>query len=110
MHLIAFAYTCQVADLEALESNLEARASVAGIASAAVQQANEHERNQFRTQAAAQREQLSASIAWEFRKVCDRHNDIVVYIFNKRKFVILIHIVAPLQSTNSAIKRQATWF
>ncbi|KAL3768270.1 hypothetical protein ACHAWO_012380 [Cyclotella atomus] len=58
-----------VADLEALEANLEARASVAGAALSAVQQANEHERNQFRTQAAAQREQLNSSSAWEMRKL-----------------------------------------
>lgn len=59
----------KVADLESLEANLDARASVAGAALMAVQQANEHERNQFRTQAAAQREQLNASSAWELRKV-----------------------------------------
>ena len=58
-----------MADLESLEANIEARASVAGGALVEVQQANEHERNQFRIQASTQREQLNASIAWEFRKV-----------------------------------------
>ena len=55
--------------MEVLEANLEARASVAGVALKAVQQANEYERNQFLTQASIQREQLHASIAWDFRKV-----------------------------------------
>lgn len=59
----------QIADTETLESNLDARASVAGGALAAVQQANEHERAQFNTQCQVQREQLVASSAWEFRKV-----------------------------------------
>lgn len=56
-------------DTEALESNLAARASVAGGAMAAVQQANEQERNQFIMQCAVQREQLLAFSAWEFRKL-----------------------------------------
>jgi hypothetical protein len=55
--------------METLETNLEARASVAGGALKAVQQANEYERNQFLAQASIQREHLHASIAWEFRKV-----------------------------------------
>eukprot|EP01082_Thalassiosira_pseudonana_P004309 g4295.t1 g4295 contig15:735478-737560(-) len=59
----------QIADTESLESNLDARASVAGGALAAVQQANEHERAQFNTQCQVQREQLVASSAWEFRKL-----------------------------------------
>ena len=56
-------------DTEALESNLAARASVAGGAMAAVQYANEQERNQFNMQCAVQREQLLAYSAWEFRKL-----------------------------------------
>lgn len=56
-------------DTEALESNLAARASVAGGAMAAVQHANEQERNQFAMQCAVQREQLLAFSAWEFRKL-----------------------------------------
>lgn len=56
-------------DTEALESNLATRASVAGGAMAAVQQANEQERNQFMMQCAVQREQLLAFSAWEFRKL-----------------------------------------
>eukprot|EP00804_Cyclotella_cryptica_P002614 CCRYP_010445-RB/>CCRYP_010445-RB protein AED:0.08 eAED:0.08 QI:943/1/1/1/1/1/3/463/401 len=56
-------------DMETLEANLEARASVAGGALKAVQQANEYERNQFLSQASMQREQLNASIAWDFRKL-----------------------------------------
>ena len=56
-------------DTEALESNLAARASVAGGAMAAVQQANEQERNQFIMQCTVQREQLLAFSAWEFRKL-----------------------------------------
>ncbi len=56
-------------DTEALESNLAARASVAGGAMAAVQHANEQERNQFAMQCTVQREQLLAFSAWEFRKL-----------------------------------------
>ncbi|KAK1741694.1 hypothetical protein QTG54_007267 [Skeletonema marinoi] len=56
-------------DTEALESNLAARASVAGGAMAAVQHANEQERNQFIMQCTVQREQLLAFSAWEFRKL-----------------------------------------
>jgi len=56
-------------DTEALETNLAARASVAGGAIAAVQHANEQERNQFIMQCAVQREQLLAMSAWEFRKL-----------------------------------------
>ena len=55
--------------MEAFEANLEARASVAGGALAAVQQANEQERYQFNMQCTIQREQLLATNAWEFRKV-----------------------------------------
>ena len=56
-------------DTETLESNLATRASVAGGAMAAVQQANEQERNQFYMQCSVQREQLLAFSAWEFRKL-----------------------------------------
>lgn len=52
-----------------MEADLDTRASVAGGALAAVQQANERERSSFDTQTEAQRNQLLASIAWEFRKV-----------------------------------------
>ena len=52
-----------------MEAELDARASVAGGALAAVQQANESERNSFNAQTEAQRVQLFSSIAWEFRKV-----------------------------------------
>jgi len=52
-----------------MEADLDARASVAGGALAAVQQANDKERNSFEAQSEAQRNQLLASIAWEFRKL-----------------------------------------
>ena len=58
---------------EAMEAELDARASVAGGALAAVQQANEQERNSFYAQSEAQREQLRSLIAWEFRKVNNFH-------------------------------------
>ncbi|KAL7548607.1 hypothetical protein ACHAWF_011879 [Thalassiosira exigua] len=58
-----------MADREAMETDLDARASVAGGALAAVQQANEKERNSFNAQAEAQRDQLLAASAWEFRKL-----------------------------------------
>lgn len=56
-----------------MEAELDARASVAGGALAAVQQANEQERNSFYAQSEAQREQLRSLIAWEFRKVNNFH-------------------------------------
>jgi hypothetical protein len=59
----------QIADKEALEADLDMRASVAGGALKAVQQANEREMSLFDSQSEAQRNQLHASIAWEFRKV-----------------------------------------
>ena len=59
----------QIADKDALEADLEARASVGGGALAAVLQANEKERNLFDIQSESQRLQLSASVAWDFRKV-----------------------------------------
>ena len=52
-----------------MEADLDARASVAGGALAAVQQANDKERNSFEAQSEAQRNQLLSSIAWEFRKL-----------------------------------------
>ena len=52
-----------------MEIDLDARASVAGGALAAVRQANEKERNSFNTQIESQREQLLSSNAWELRKV-----------------------------------------
>ena len=52
-----------------MEVDLDARTSVAGGALAAVQQANEKERNSFDAQSEAQREQLLSASAWEFRKV-----------------------------------------
>ena len=52
-----------------MEVDLDARASVAGGALTAVQQANDKERASFEAQSEAQRNQLQASIAWEFRKV-----------------------------------------
>ncbi|KAL7542774.1 hypothetical protein ACHAXR_012386 [Thalassiosira sp. AJA248-18] len=58
-----------IADREAMEVDLDARASVAGGALAAVQQANENERGSFNAQSEAQRGQLLSSIAWEFRKL-----------------------------------------
>lgn len=58
-----------MADREVVEAELDARASVAGGALAAVQQANEKERNSFIAQNEAQREQLLSASAWEFRKV-----------------------------------------
>ena len=79
-----------MADLESLEANLEARAAVAGGALVAVQQANEHERNQFRIQASTQREQQNASIAWEFRKV--RY---IIHI-NRRVFEYMLTFLEPL--------------
>lgn len=54
---------------EALESNLEARASVAGGALAAVQQINEGERNDFGSKCNQQRQQLVGYIAWQFREL-----------------------------------------
>ena len=59
----------QSTETDTLEANLESRASVAGGALAAVQQANEQERNQFNMYCVSQREQLQAKTAWEFRKV-----------------------------------------
>jgi hypothetical protein len=61
----------QIADKEALEADLEARASVGGGALAAVLQANEKERHVFDIQSEAQRQQLVVVVAWEFRKVCN---------------------------------------
>ena len=58
-----------VADRHAMEAELDARASVAGGALAAVQQANEGERSSFNAQSEAQRQQFLSSCAWEFRKV-----------------------------------------
>jgi len=58
-----------IADREAMEVDLDARASVAGGALAAVQQANEKERNSFTAQSEDQRKQLLAYGAWEFRKL-----------------------------------------
>lgn len=52
-----------------MEADLEARASVAGGALEAVQQANEKERASFEAQSQAQQNQLLSSIGWEFRKV-----------------------------------------
>lgn len=52
-----------------MEIDLDARASVAGGALVAVQQANDKERSSFNTQSEAQRAQLLALAAWEFRKV-----------------------------------------
>jgi len=57
------------ADRETMEADLDARASVAGGAIEAVQQANDKERNSFEQQAQARRNQLQSSIAWEFRKL-----------------------------------------
>jgi hypothetical protein len=54
-----------------LEADLEARASVGGGALTAVLQANEKERNVFDIQSESQRQQLVATVAWEFRKVCE---------------------------------------
>ncbi len=59
----------QIAEKEALDADLDARASVGGGALAAVLQANEKERSLFDFQAEAQRNHLVASAAWEFRKV-----------------------------------------
>lgn len=61
----------QIADKDALEADLEARASVGGGALAAVLQANDKERSVFEIQSESQRHQLAASIAWELRKVCE---------------------------------------
>ena len=58
-----------LAGREALEADLDTRASVAGSAIAAVRQANERERSVFDTHCDAQRNQILASIAWEFRKL-----------------------------------------
>ena len=52
-----------------MEADLDARASVAGGALAAVQQANEKELASFELQSQAQQNQLLSSIGWEFRKV-----------------------------------------
>lgn len=52
-----------------MEHDLDARASVAGGALAAVQQANDNERISFQTQSETQRQQLLSLAAWEFRKV-----------------------------------------
>ena len=58
----------QSADREAMEVDLDARASVAGGALTAVQQANDKERSSFEAHSEAQRQQVLASSAWEFRK------------------------------------------
>ncbi|KAL3773751.1 hypothetical protein ACHAW5_008185 [Stephanodiscus triporus] len=58
-----------IADKEALQSDLDTRAAVAGGALAAVQQANEKEMSLFDAQSEAQRNQVLSSIAWEFRKL-----------------------------------------
>ena len=52
-----------------MEHELTARASVAGGALAAVQEANARERVSFQKQAAAQRQQILSSSAWGFRKL-----------------------------------------
>jgi hypothetical protein len=57
------------ADVERLESNLEARLSVAGAATAAVAQMNDRERASFLESCQRQRQQLLQSIAWEFRQL-----------------------------------------
>jgi len=56
------------ADMEALETNLEARTSVAeGAALPAVQQVNENERNSFILSCNQTRQQLLDNYAWQFR-------------------------------------------
>jgi len=58
------------ADMEALETNLEARTSVAeGAALPAVQQVNENERNSFILSCNQTRQQLLDNYAWQFRHV-----------------------------------------
>ena len=52
-----------------MEADLDARASVAGGALSAVEQANDKERSSFDAQSEAQRQQLLSLSAWEFRKV-----------------------------------------
>ena len=59
----------QVSDTETMEHELTERASVAGGALAAVQEANARERASFQKQAAAQRQQILSSSAWGFRKL-----------------------------------------
>ncbi|EJK48221.1 hypothetical protein THAOC_33001, partial [Thalassiosira oceanica] len=59
----------QVSDTETMEHDLTARASVAGGALAAVQEANARERVSFQKQVAAQRQQILSSSAWGFRKL-----------------------------------------
>jgi len=58
-----------VSDTETMEHDLTARASVAGGALAAVQEANARERVSFQKQVAAQRQQILSSSAWGFRKL-----------------------------------------
>jgi hypothetical protein len=72
----------QIADKEALEADLDTRASVAGGALAAVQQANEREMSLFDSQSEGQRNQLLASIAWEFRKVKCTETSLIYTLVN----------------------------
>mmetsp|Transcript_38888 Transcript_38888/g.93539 ORF Transcript_38888/g.93539 Transcript_38888/m.93539 type:complete len:567 (-) Transcript_38888:354-2054(-) len=66
-----------IADREAMEADLDARASVAGGALSAVEQANDKERSSFDAQSEAQRQQLLALSAWEFRKILYTHQIIL---------------------------------
>ncbi len=56
-------------DIQKMESELEARLSVAGAALSAVEQVNANERKQFIAMCNQQRQQLQALISWEFRHV-----------------------------------------
>ena len=58
-----------LAQHEQLESELEARLSVAGAATDAVRQMNDRERHNFQTNAQHQREQILTQSAWELRRV-----------------------------------------
>lgn len=56
-------------DMEQLETNLEARLSVAGAAASAIEQMNDGERASFQHSCSLRRQQLLTYQAWEFRKV-----------------------------------------
>jgi hypothetical protein len=58
-----------MAEHERLESELDARLSVAGAVSNAVSQMNERERQNFQVQADAQRQHVLNQTAWDFRQL-----------------------------------------
>ena len=58
-----------VSEMENLDSSLEARLSVAGAASSAVQQMNDNERNAFQQACYQRRQEVLSAVAWDFRNV-----------------------------------------